>query len=281
MLDLLAPPPPTASPAPALRSAEPVAAAPVPRPRGRWRRRFERPTARRARGPWVAAVAFHAALLGVGLVCCPPARLAIGEALHGCLVVSDAAAPETEPVRDVVELATPPPPDPIVDLPEVAPVETAPDEEVLPPLDAEPELPDAPAELDTADLPSSDATLVRQRVGRPPPPVEPTRAVAVAAPAVAPATSVPVAPSGRAQLRPRFRPAPPYPEALRQSGLEGVVTLRIVIEADGSVSEATVVTSSGHEAFDTAAVETLRRWQFEPVGERRVVPSIPVRFRLR
>ena len=95
------------------------------------------------------------------------------------------------------------------------------------------------------------------------------------------ARSAPTAPSGRAQLRPRFKPVPPCPEALRRAGIEGLVSLRIVVEADGTVSDARVVASSGYPDFDAAAVATIRRWQFEPPGERRAIDSLPVRFRLR
>ena len=40
----------------------------------------------------------------------------------------------------------------------------------------------------------------------------------------------------------------------------------------------------GHAAGErasAAAIATIRRWQFEPPGERRAIESIPVRFRLR
>ena len=49
-----------------------------------------------------------------------------------------------------------------------------------------------------------------------------------------------------------------YPSTARLNGLEGRVVLRVVIRADGHLSEVTVHKSSGHEALDNAAMETIR-----------------------
>ncbi|MBL9088826.1 MAG: energy transducer TonB [Planctomycetia bacterium] len=252
---------------------------------GRWRRRFLTPAPLAARGPWLVALAAHVVVLGAGLAGRPSRPPTIGEAEHGRLVVTDALAPAEEVPTEFVapEPVAVPPSDP----PDVPTVDLVPTEPPLEPLEVfDPDLAadGAPTDEPPPSIPAHDAHLARAQVRRKPPPtpaVAPTP-VAAAVPAAQPAAApAPRVASGRAQLRPLHRPAPAYPEALRQSGVEGVVRLRIVVEADGSVSEATVVAGSGFEAFDAAAVETLRRWRFEPPGERQVVPSIPVRFRLR
>lgn len=58
-------------------------------------------------------------------------------------------------------------------------------------------------------------------------------------------------------------PVPVYPEIAKEERIEGVVVARLLIEKDGTVSEAKVVESLG-EAFDAGAVEALRQWTFEP-----------------
>lgn len=49
-----------------------------------------------------------------------------------------------------------------------------------------------------------------------------------------------------------------YPSTARLNGLEGRVVLRVVIRADGHLSEVKVHKSSGHESLDNAAMEAIR-----------------------
>lgn len=74
-----------------------------------------------------------------------------------------------------------------------------------------------------------------------------------------------------------FNPPPDYPAAALRAGIEGRVIVRVELTGDGRVSAAAVRTSSGHAALDAAALEAVRRWRFEPVGE---APSKPVRDRV-
>jgi TonB family protein len=69
--------------------------------------------------------------------------------------------------------------------------------------------------------------------------------------------------------RPRFvyQPAPAYPEAARQQGWEGTVTLHLELRADGTVGEVQVARSSGHEILDTAAQEAAKTWKHVPVAK--------------
>lgn len=45
---------------------------------------------------------------------------------------------------------------------------------------------------------------------------------------------------------------------------DGVVQLRALVLADGTVRSVDVVGSSGSSALDRAAADALRRWQFSP-----------------
>jgi protein TonB len=58
---------------------------------------------------------------------------------------------------------------------------------------------------------------------------------------------------------------PPYPPIERRIGVEGKVTLRLTVNAEGRVSEAEVVTSSGREGLDQAAQQwIMAHWTYKP-----------------
>jgi periplasmic protein TonB len=90
-----------------------------------------------------------------------------------------------------------------------------------------------------------------------------------------------------AMARPAYgsNPKPPYPLAARRLGVEGVVTLEVVVRPDGSPGEVRVRSSSGSPLLDAAALDTVRKsWRFLP-ARRGNVPiesrvTFPVRFRL-
>jgi protein TonB len=74
--------------------------------------------------------------------------------------------------------------------------------------------------------------------------------------------------------KPVYHPYPAYTQAARQRGVEGTVVLDIVIAADGSVSD--VVVTKGIDAdLDASAVNTVRKWRFEPATKA----GKPVAFR--
>jgi periplasmic protein TonB len=81
------------------------------------------------------------------------------------------------------------------------------------------------------------------------------------------------------------RPIPVYPALARMRGLEGQVLLRVVVDRDGHVEEAVTVVRST-PPFDTAAIDAVRRWRFEPGRDEggrqvRVLLEVPIRFQLR
>jgi protein TonB len=80
-------------------------------------------------------------------------------------------------------------------------------------------------------------------------------------------------------------PKPPYPLAARRLGVEGVVTLEVLVRPDGTPAEVHVRRSSGSPLLDESALDTVRsRWRFIPARrgdvavESRV--TFPIRFRL-
>lgn len=74
-----------------------------------------------------------------------------------------------------------------------------------------------------------------------------------------------------------------YPPLARKAGLEGLVVVKIVVNADGSPSDPTILKSPG-SALESAAIEAVMKQRFKPGKQRgRAVAaymSIPVRFQL-
>jgi TonB family protein len=57
---------------------------------------------------------------------------------------------------------------------------------------------------------------------------------------------------------------PIYPESMRETGQEGLVTLQAIIGVDGSVASASVLTTQVHPDFANAAIDAVRQWRFSP-----------------
>ena len=60
------------------------------------------------------------------------------------------------------------------------------------------------------------------------------------------------------------RPSVQYPPASQNDGDEGTVTLRFIVQRDGSVSDIRIARSSGYQRLDAAAVRSLRQAKFQP-----------------
>jgi protein TonB len=207
---------------------------------------------------------------------------------------------QAEPPHAVQEITVliheaPPPPPPVVPEPPPPPVKftppklvqaVTPSPEPLPPpdpIDLQPPPPEAP----------------------PPPPVRrvvglslESTVVGGAGPAVAVGNTrmgqtAPIAADPSVEpLRQELTPArrltdekPEYPQELRARGVEGDVELQVELDAQGLITRATVVTSSGFPAFDASAVASARRATYEAAKLNGVavaqVLRFTVRFRLR
>ena len=134
-------------------------------------------------------------------------------------------------------------------------------------------------------LPPGDATTPAVAADTPLP--LPARSLVVATPRLAaPATAVldgaielPAprlsALSAKAAPLPVLQPVkvvqPVYPEAARESGLEGVVTLEFEVGSAGEVVSARVLSAQPERVFDAAALQALRWWRFAPATVHRGV----------
>jgi periplasmic protein TonB len=81
-----------------------------------------------------------------------------------------------------------------------------------------------------------------------------------------------------------YAPKPEYPHSARSEGKEGRVLLRVLVDAEGKTKTVQVNLSSGNDALDRAAMDTVRRWRFAPAryGDHPIESwvRIPIDFRL-
>lgn len=70
---------------------------------------------------------------------------------------------------------------------------------------------------------------------------------------------------------------PPYPPIARRLGEEGKVTLRLAVSAEGRVTEAEIVRSSGREDLDQAAQSWIvAHWTYKPAQDNGVAVTSQV-----
>lgn len=86
------------------------------------------------------------------------------------------------------------------------------------------------------------------------------------------------------QARYRDTPRPVYPESARSKGREGRVLLRVLVDNEGRSKQVEINSSSGSDALDRAAAETIKRWRFYPAhfGDQPIESwlRIPIEFHL-
>ena len=61
---------------------------------------------------------------------------------------------------------------------------------------------------------------------------------------------------------------PKYPSSARSAGVEGVVGVKMLVNANGKVEDAKVVRSSGNGALDEAALAAVYKWRFTPAKDK-------------
>jgi TonB family protein len=76
-----------------------------------------------------------------------------------------------------------------------------------------------------------------------------------------------------------------YPAEARRQGIEGTVSVRYDVDAEGVVQNAQVVTATPPDLFDSAALKTVQGWRFrprmqdgQPVAVRGLVSDISFRL---
>lgn len=153
-----------------------------------------------------------------------------------------------------------------------APDEPVPEEPPPPEPERPPEIappPELPPEPDAPKLPEPQPArppLETPKVAPPkeePPPRPPVLASAPA-PAAAPRQARVDAPP-----RPRKSIKPDYPKGARLRGEQGDVQLEIEVTASGAVGEVKVVSSSGYQELDEAAVKAVKAAHFTPAKRGR------------
>lgn len=77
---------------------------------------------------------------------------------------------------------------------------------------------------------------------------------------------------------------PRYPRTAQRRNQQGVVMLDVIVDEEGNPLEISILTSSGHNALDEAAIAAVSRWEFEPEQRNnQFVKSrvhVPVAFQL-
>ena len=80
-------------------------------------------------------------------------------------------------------------------------------------------------------------------------------------------------------------PKPPYPPLALKMRIEGTVTLRVLVLEDGSSGKIVLSKSSGNDALDQSALETVAKWKFSPAkSQGQSVAqwvSIPINFSIK
>jgi periplasmic protein TonB len=238
---------------------------------------------------------------------------ALATILWGTTAPEIAAGVEAATVYDVLMAEAPPGPEapaeqaaaeptaePVVE-PVVEPVAEPPVTEATP--EPVPEPPPEPTAI--AELPPEPAP---EPIPEPPPPppkpaikresaAKPPRLIAAASahpPSTRPPSAAATAASGGGAAEsaqavsyaaePTRQPPPKYPAAAQRRGLEGKVMLRVRVSPAGAVEGVELLSGSGAEILDEAAIQAVRGWTFRPAMRLGVavaaVVDVPVRFRL-
>jgi TonB family protein len=68
---------------------------------------------------------------------------------------------------------------------------------------------------------------------------------------------------------------PVYPDIARQAGIEGIVSMRVLINKDGAVEKVDLL--SGEQALQQAAIAAVRQWRYQPyLLEGNAVPVVTI-----
>ncbi|MDF2415624.1 TonB family protein [Aeromonas sp. 1HA1] len=83
-------------------------------------------------------------------------------------------------------------------------------------------------------------------------------------------------------LMPLQRIEPVYPYRAQQSGIEGFVTLRFSVNAEGGVQDVEVVEARPKRQFERAAIQAINKWRYQPRpgATDKLVQVITLKFKL-
>lgn len=242
-------------------------------------------------GAGVVVVALHAAVAGAMLSTqevapVPPESQPIMVSVVEAPVPQVAKAPDTpEPPKPEVQPPAPPEPQ-VQPEPDPAPPEKAEPEPEPEPVIEKPPVPAPKPKPKPKPQPKPKPHPVKETP--PPKPVEqppappsppagtPDGATTTQAPRQGPPRDQPVTVSNIEYLGPG--PAPVYPMASKRRREEGRVTVLVVIDTQGTIEKATVVSSSGFPRLDEAALDALRRVRFKPYTRNGVAYTVQARI---
>lgn len=145
--------------------------------------------------------------------------------------------------------------------------DTAPESATSLPQSPAQETPPKPTAEQPVEPPPAPSAAARPYNPKSPEPEEANDAPEMTTPPTLP--TPPVAPAPKqaridAPPRPRSSIRPEYPAGARARGEQGEVLLEIAVDAEGAVSEVSVVSSSGFPALDDAAIKAARHAKFIP-----------------
>lgn len=137
-----------------------------------------------------------------------------------------------------------------------------------------------PPEIRLPTPPVIENTITVRQDEKPAP--QPTVAAPVAT--VVAAVPAPSVEPPRGDLAYLNNPAPSYPAYARRAREQGVVMLRVRVDAAGGVEGVEIHKSSGSQRLDDAALAAVKRWRFAParMGDRPVsgIALVPINFQL-
>ena len=83
-------------------------------------------------------------------------------------------------------------------------------------------------------------------------------------------------------LMPLQRIEPVYPYRAQQAGIEGAVTLRFSVDAEGRVQDVEVVEAKPKRQFERAAIQAINKWRYQPRpgASDKLVQVITLKFKL-
>jgi protein TonB len=99
-------------------------------------------------------------------------------------------------------------------------------------------------------------------------------------------TATPPALTGSTNTRPTIisGPRPVYPRVARESGWEGTVIVRTLIDTNGVPNQVKIRKSCGHPTLDQAAQKAVKSWAFQPAKDGNIPITkwvdIPIKFDL-
>ncbi|MDM5073678.1 energy transducer TonB [Aeromonas bestiarum] len=83
-------------------------------------------------------------------------------------------------------------------------------------------------------------------------------------------------------LMPLQRIEPVYPYRAQQAGIEGAVTLRFSVDAEGRVQDVEVIEAKPKRQFERAAIQAINKWRYQPRpgASDKLVQVITLKFKL-